>query len=69
MNKNNIKNIEFIDFDIIAALNMLSNDYRISFDTLVNYAVLNFIQDVNLLHRLRNDSLDLEDLSKKVLVL
>ena len=66
MNKNNIKNIEFVNYDIIATLNRISNDYSVSFDVLVNFAVLNFIDDVNLLRLLRTGKLDLTALSEKV---
>ena len=69
MNKNSIKNIEFITFDIIAALNQLSNDYSVSFDALVNYAVLKFIEDVNLLRQLRSGELDPATLSEIILSL
>ena len=67
MNKNNIKNVEFISFDIIAALNQISNDYSVSFDALVNYAVLKFIEDVNLLRQLRNEELDLAALCERII--
>ena len=66
MNKNNIKNVEFVNSDIIATLNRISNDYSVSFDTLVNFAVLKFISDVNLLRLLRSGSIDLVNLSEKV---
>ena len=67
MNRNNIKNIEFINSDIIAKLNLLSNEYSVSFDTLINFAVLKFIGDVNLLRLLRSGKLDLTILSERVL--
>jgi hypothetical protein len=67
MNKDNIKNIEFTSHDIIAKLNLLSNEYSVPFDTLINFAVLQFIDDVNLLRLLRNGNLSLDYLSARVL--
>ena len=67
MNKENIKNIEFINSKTIDTLNTLSNEYSIPFDDLVNLAVLKFIDDVSLLRLLRTASLDLISLSEKVL--
>ena len=67
MNNNNIKNIEFVNSDIIATLNRLSNEYSVHFDVLVNFAVLKLIDDVCLLRRLRCENLDLATLSERVL--
>ena len=66
MNKQNIKNIEFINSQIIDKLNIISNEYAVSFDALINFAVLKLIDDVNLLRLLRNGSLNLACLSEKV---
>ena len=67
MNNKNIKNIEFINSKILDTINRLSNEYSVSFDTLVNLAVLKFIDDVNLLRLVRTGNLDLIYLSEKVL--
>ena len=67
MNKENIKNIEFINSKIIDTLNRLSGEYSMPFDTLVNLAAMKFINDVNLLRMLRTGNLNLDCLSEKVL--
>ena len=67
MNKNNIKNIEFINSKIIDTLTLISDEYSVPFDTLVNIAVLKFIDDVTLLRLVRTGNLDITGLSEKVL--
>jgi hypothetical protein len=58
MNKENIKNVEFLNSTLVDKVNLISNEYSMPFDTLVNIAVLKFIDDVNLLRQLRNGSLN-----------
>jgi hypothetical protein len=67
MSKNNVKNIEFVNSKIIDTLVLLSNEYAIPFDTLVNFAVLKMIDDIRLLRLVRTDSLDLNHLSERIL--
>ena len=67
MNKNNIKNIEFINPKIIDTLILLSNEYSITFDAIVNIAVLKFIDDISLLRMLRTGGIDIISLSERVL--
>lgn len=67
MSKENIKNVEFINHKIIDTLNIISNEYLVPFDYLVNLAVLKLIDDVNILRNVRNDQLDLVYLSEKIL--
>ena len=67
MNKENIRNIEFINSKIIDTLVLLSNEYAVPFDTLVNLAVLKLIDDIKLLRLVRAESFDITSLSERVL--
>ena len=67
MNNENARIVEFFHEEIIAKLSLLSNEYAVTFDTLVNFAVLQFIDDVNLLRLLRKGELSLAYLNERVL--
>jgi len=67
MDRNNVKNIEFISPKLIDTLIILSDQYAVSFDDLVNIAVLKFIGDVNLLRLIRDEKVDIIALSEKIL--
>ena len=67
MNKENIKNIEFINSKIVDMITLLSNEYTVSFDTLINLAVLRLIDDINVLRFVRSGNLDIIALSERVL--
>jgi hypothetical protein len=67
MNNENTRNIEFVHSEIISKLTQISNEYTVPFDTLVNFAVLQFIDDVNLLRLLRSGQLSLAYLNERVL--
>ncbi|MCL2773941.1 MAG: hypothetical protein FWD71_11390 [Oscillospiraceae bacterium] len=67
MNKENMKNIEFINLKLIDTLNRISAEYSVSFDTLINLAVLKFIGDITLLRKLREQNIDLTYLSERIL--
>ena len=67
MNNENTRIVEFTNPDIIFKLNLLSNEYTVPFDVLVNLAVLKLIDDVSLLRMLRNGNLNLTCLSERVL--
>ena len=67
MNKDNIKNIEFHNSRIIGTLNRFSAEYSVPFDTLVNLAVLQFIDNINVIRAMRVKEINLDSLSEKIL--
>ena len=60
MNKENIRNIEFINSTIIDRITMISNEYSVSFDTLVNLAVKRLLEDIEFVRDLRAEKVELE---------
>ena len=67
MNNQNIKNIEFISTKLIDTLNLISAEYSMPFDTLINLAALKLIDDISLLRNARNGNIDLTRLSERIL--
>ena len=66
-NDKNIQNIQFANSEIINKLNLLSDEYAVPFDALVNFAVIQLIDNVNLLRMLRNGTLNLPYLCERLL--